>query len=109
MVVDVHKSLSVMLTEEMPPVKRMYDHAPLPAGFQPEGLTLTDLHPDVLTFIKQVVPPHLDGPALFTHLLYYATCDPRTSMQASLFHWTGEVVNEAIVLVTSVKDLAASA
>jgi hypothetical protein len=78
---------------------------PLPLGFTPEGVTETFIDPATIHLVEQTIP---GGRELLAHLLYYATVDPRTTMQRSFFHATGEANDEAIVLISSVEALAKS-
>lgn len=77
---------------------------PLPHGYAPEGVSETIIDPATLRLIE-ILP---GGRELFVHILHYATLDPKTTMQRSLFHATGEGNNEAIVLIKNVEALAKS-
>jgi hypothetical protein len=81
---------------------------PVPDGFEPEGVAEACIDETTLYLVQSALPPRIGGRDLFVHLLYYATLDPKTTMQYSLFHATGEASNEAIVLITSVNALAKS-
>ncbi len=81
-------------------------HLPVPQGFLPEGGSERCIDQETLYLLKHALPPNYQG--IFAHLLFYATLSPRTSMQPSLFHATGEANNEAIVLISSVDALAKS-
>ena len=78
---------------------------PLPNGYSPEGVSETIIDPATIRLIEQAIP---GGRELFVHILHYATLQPSTAMQGSLFHATGEANNEAIVLISNVGALAKS-
>jgi hypothetical protein len=84
---------------------RMLD--PIPAGFTPEGIPetrLEELFDENTRYLLQALPSRYQ--AIFVHLLRYATLDPRSSMQLSLFKVLGESRDEAIILYKSVEKLA---
>jgi hypothetical protein len=81
---------------------------PVPDGFAPEGVAEACIDETTLSLVQSALPPCIGGRDLFVHLLYYATLDPKTTMQYSLFHTTGEINHEAIVLIRSVDALAKS-
>ncbi len=76
---------------------------PVPDGYSPEGVAEAVIDPIIKYLIEQLIPGGWD---VLVHILYYATVDPRTTMQKSLFHATGEANNEAIVLISAVEALA---
>lgn len=76
----------------------------VPPGFAPEGVAPAVFDEQTLSLVHHALPANLQG--VFAHLLYYATLDPRTSMQHSLFQVTGETRDEAIALISSVEALA---
>ena len=76
----------------------------VPQGFAPEGVAPAVFDEQTLYLVHHALPTNLRG--VFAHLLYYATLDPRTSMQQSLFQVTGETRDEAIALISSVEALA---
>ncbi len=78
----------------------------VPAGFSPEGVEVTCVDPATLYLAEHALPPKYSG--LLAHLLLYATRHPKTTMQLSLFHATGEANTEAILLISSVDALAKS-
>ena len=79
---------------------------PLPEGFHPEGVGQNSIDSNVLYLVEHAIPTSLGGLKIFAHLLYYATLDPKTTMQHSLFQATGEYGDEAIVLIHSIEALA---
>ncbi len=81
---------------------------PVPQGFCPEGVAQTCFDDDLLFLVEHAIPPSIGGKRVFAHLLYYATLDPRTTMQHSLLNTLGEYGDEAIVLIDSIEALARS-
>ena len=59
--------------------------SPVPPGFYPEGVDLTSFDNDLLYLVEHAIPPSIGGLRIFSHLLGYATLDPESSMQRSLF------------------------
>jgi len=77
---------------------------PIPTGFTPEGIHEGLFDENTLYLITHALPERYQQ--IFLHLLYYATADPKTTMQPSLFEATGESNGEAIILYKSVAELA---
>jgi hypothetical protein len=82
-------------------------NSPIPAGFAPEGIAeaqMPDLFDENTRYLLQALPARYR--AIFVHLLHYATLDPRSTLQYSLFRGLGESHDEAIILYKSVQQLA---
>lgn len=79
---------------------------PVPTGFVPEGVDKALLDANTLYLIQEALPAKYQ--AIFTHLLYYGTTDPKTTMQRSLFEAIGEGNHEVIILYKSVDALSKS-
>ena len=81
---------------------------PVPEGFHPEGIEeahIERIFDENTLYLLQALPTQ-QYRAIFAHLIRYATLDPRSSMQLSLFEVIGEGRNEAIILYRSTDELS---
>jgi hypothetical protein len=79
---------------------------PIPSDFAPEGIEERLVDENTLYLVRNALPEIYYQ--IFLHLLYYATTDPRSSMQPSLFAKVGGESGEAIILYRSVAELSKS-